>query len=172
MELSWELDQLGRAAAPDTVLEGRGLLYSVADVIRHDDGSAGALVRGDVPQVVALQAKSPLRDSSCTCGATEPFTPCAHGIAVWLRYLQLFHGLDDALTARWARRVESLRARSSAWDGLAMAGNSLGQLVQDAQRGAPTARTTDDWIARSQCIECRMIEMYEPRVVGGGRQNW
>lgn len=101
------------------MLEGRDLLYSVADVIRHDDGSVGALVRGDVPQVVALQAKSPLRDSSCTCGATEPFTPCAHSIAVRLRYLQLFHGLDDTRTARWVRRMESLRALRSAWDGLA-----------------------------------------------------
>lgn len=121
MELSWELEQLGRAAAPDTVLEGRGLLYSVADMIRHDDGSVEALVRGEVPQVVALQARFPLWDSSCTCGATEPFTPCAHGIAVWLRYLQLFHGLDDTRTARWVRRVVSLRALSSAWDGLAQA---------------------------------------------------
>ncbi|ATG55835.1 hypothetical protein CFK41_14410 [Brachybacterium ginsengisoli] len=52
MELSWELEQLGRAASPDIVLEGRSLLHRVADLICHDSGSVEAIVRGDQAHLV------------------------------------------------------------------------------------------------------------------------
>jgi len=119
MDLSWELEQLGRAAAPDVLLEGRRLLHRVSDLLQHDDGPVDALVRGEVPQVVTLPGRYSMEDPSCSCGRAGPFAPCAHTVAVRLRELQLFHGLDDARTARWERRVESLRALSAAWEGLA-----------------------------------------------------
>jgi hypothetical protein len=53
-----------------------------------------------------------------------------------------------------------------------MAGQSLGQLVQDSKRGAPKPRTADGWIARSQYIEDRLIEMLEGWVEKGGRLAW
>lgn len=121
MELSWELEQLGRAAAPELVLEGRRLLHRVTDLIRHDSGSVDAIVRGDQVHVVSLPGQFPLDDSSCTCHVAGAPTPCAHVIAVRLRHLQLSHGLDDARMARWERRVEGLRALQSGWDGLAQA---------------------------------------------------
>lgn len=119
MDLSWELEQLGRAAEPNVVLEGSRLLHRVSDLLHHDDGSVEALVRGEEPQVVTLQGRYPLGDSSCSCGGARPRTPCAHAIAVRLRALQLFHGLEDGRIARWERRVEALRALRAAWDGLA-----------------------------------------------------
>src|SRR5699024_5112212 len=121
MELSWELEQLGRAAAPDIVLEGRRLQHRVADLIRHDSGSVEAIVRGDQAHIVSLPVRSPMDNSSCTCHAAGARMPCAHVIAVRLRHLQLSHGLDDARTARWERRVEGLRALQSGWDALAQA---------------------------------------------------
>lgn len=119
MELSWELEQLGRAASPDIVLEGRNLLHRVTDVIRHDSGSVEAIVRGDSAHVVSLRRRIPLEKSSCTCHVAGARMPCAHVIAVQLRHLQLSHGLDDARTARWERRMEGLRALQSGWDALA-----------------------------------------------------
>lgn len=119
MDLSWELEQLGRAAEPNVVLEGRRLLHRVSDLLHHDDGSVEALVRGEEPQVVTLQGRYPLDDSSCSCGRTRPRTPCAHAIAVRLRALQLFHGFDDGRIERWERRVEALQALRTAWDALA-----------------------------------------------------
>jgi hypothetical protein len=121
MELSWELEQLGRAAAPDIVLEGRRLQHRVTDLIRHDSGSVDAIVRGEQAHVVSLPGQFPLEDSSCTCHVAGAPMPCAHVIAVRLRHLQLSHGLDDARTARWERRVEGLRALRSGWDALAQA---------------------------------------------------
>jgi hypothetical protein len=121
MELSWELEQLGRVAAPDIVLEGRRLLHRVTDLIRHDSGSVEAIVRGGQAHVVSLPGRLPLEDSSCTCHVAGARTPCAHVIAVRLRHFQLSHGLDDARTARWERRVEGLRALQSGWDTLAQA---------------------------------------------------
>jgi hypothetical protein len=53
-----------------------------------------------------------------------------------------------------------------------MAGQSLGQLVQDSKRGAPKPRTADGWIARSQYIEDRLIEMLVGWVEKGGRLAW
>lgn len=119
MELSWELEQIGRAAAPDTVFEGLSLADRVSDIIRRDDGSIEALVRGEDPHAVSLPATFPLYESSCTCGANSFPTQCVHVIAVSLRNLQLFHGLDDARTTRWVRHVEGLRALENAWSALA-----------------------------------------------------
>lgn len=121
MELSWELEQLGQAAAPGIVLEGRSLLHCVADVIRHDSGSVEAVVRGVQAHVVSLPGRFYPENSSCTCHVAGAPAPCAHVIAVRLRHLQLSHGLDDARTARWERRVEGLRFLQSGWDALAQA---------------------------------------------------
>ena len=119
MELSWELEQIGRAAAPDTVFEGLCLADRVSDIIRRDDGSIEALVRGEDPHAVSLPATFPLYESSCTCGANSFPTQCVHVIAVSLRSLQSFHGLDDARTTCWVRHVEGLRALENAWSALA-----------------------------------------------------
>ena len=61
MELSWELEQLGQAAAPDIVLEGRRLQHRVTDLIRHDSGSVEAIVRGVQAHVVSLPGRSPVK---------------------------------------------------------------------------------------------------------------
>ena len=53
-----------------------------------------------------------------------------------------------------------------------MSGRSLGQLVQDSKRGAPTARTAEGWIERSRYIEDRLMNMLEPWVEDGGRLAW
>lgn len=115
MELSWELEQLGRAAAPHVVLEGRRLVHCVSDVIRRDDGSVDALVRGDPSHSVSIAAGFPHHGFSCTCGAAHLSAACSHIIAARLRVLQTFHGLDDARTARWERHVESLQTLRAAW---------------------------------------------------------
>lgn len=119
MELSWELERLGRAAAPDVVLEGRNLVHRVSDVLRNDDGSVDAHVRGEHPHTVSIAAGFPHYGFSCTCGAARFSSACSHVIAVRLRVLQMFHGLDDARTARWERHVESLRSLQTAWSALA-----------------------------------------------------
>src|SRR5690606_16648556 len=59
MELSWELEQLGRTAAPDVVLDGRRLVHLVSDVSQHDDGSVDALVRGEHSHTVSLASGFP-----------------------------------------------------------------------------------------------------------------
>lgn len=121
MELSWELERLGRAATPGTVLEGLRLVDRVFGVIRHGNGSIEAAVSGEEPCAVSLPARFPLYGSSCTCGANSFPTQCPHVKAVSLRNLQLFHGFDETRTARWVRHVEGLRALESAWNALAEA---------------------------------------------------
>lgn len=119
MELSWELEQLTRTAAPDVILHGHRLLHRVSDVVQRDGGSIEALVRGEVGQVVSLDDPHFRGDSSCTCGAPASNAACAHVIAVRLRALQLFHGLNDDRLARWERRAESYRLLAEAWGRLA-----------------------------------------------------
>lgn len=118
MELSWELEQLGRTAAPDVVLDGRRLVHLVSDVSQHDDGSVDALVRGEHSHTVSLASGFPHDGFSCTCGAARFSAACSHVIAVRLRILQMFHGLDDVRTARWERHVESLQALQTVWNSL------------------------------------------------------
>lgn len=119
MNLSLELDRLGREAAPDVVLEGRRMLHRVSDIVQSDGGLESALVRGEVPQVVSQRGRYPLEEYSCTCGATGRESSCAHVIAVKLRSLQLSHGLDDRRIARWERHVKAFRTLAKAQEELA-----------------------------------------------------
>ena len=119
MDLSWELEQTGLVAAPDTVLDGQRLLHRVSDLVHHEDGSIDALVRTEVPHAVSLPGKHWWDGSSCSCGSSRRLSPCAHAIATRLRHLQQSHGLDDERLARWERWIESLRMLHSAWDSLA-----------------------------------------------------
>ncbi|MGP5641370.1 hypothetical protein ACTXPS_18255 [Brachybacterium tyrofermentans] len=119
MDLSWELEQLGRSAEPDVVLEGSRLVHRVSDVLLRDDYSMQALVRGEAPQVVTVPGRHTHDAPTCTCGAARRFRHCAHVIAASLRYLQIHHGLDDARVERWERYVEARRDLSAAWKGLA-----------------------------------------------------
>src|SRR5690625_2548294 len=119
MDLSWELEQLGRSADPEVVLEGSRLLHGVSDVLRRDDGSMHALVRGEAPQVVTVPRQHYYESQTCTCGEVGRFRRCAHAIAVSLRAMQIYHGLEGSQVARWERYVVARRNLSNAWGGLA-----------------------------------------------------
>ncbi|MFE5775330.1 hypothetical protein [Brachybacterium sp. NPDC056505] len=119
MDITFELELIGRAASPDVVRKGSELANRAVELVEREGTRRESLVHGTPTHVVTWEAGTWPSAVMCTCGGAQGDQLCAHAIAARLRHLHTAGGIDSGQWARFLSRVDALVALSTGWEGLA-----------------------------------------------------